>query len=142
MLYLTFKWLHLLAIISWMAGILYLFRLFVYHAEKSKSQNIHELLAIMELRLYRYITMPAMIAAWVFGLALMYVEPSLLKQGWLHTKILFVLALSGTTGYAGGLRRKFANNQITLSGIKLRVLNELPTILMMIIVALVVFKPF
>ena len=80
--FLFFKWLHIIAVISWMAGILYLFRLFVYHAEKGqKSEENHELLTLMEKRLYRYITLPAMAISWVAGLAMLHYMPSFMSQG-------------------------------------------------------------
>lgn len=144
MVYLFSKWLHIIAVISWMAGILYLFRIFVYQAERgSQSADNHALLCVMAERLYRYITVPAMLVAWLAGLAMLAQQPSLLSFGWMHSKLLAVLLLSGATGYAGGLRRKFAHKTPGLpSGRTLRLVNEIPTLLMLVIVAMVVFRPF
>ncbi|MEZ4742610.1 MAG: CopD family protein [Bdellovibrionota bacterium] len=143
-MYLVFKWFHIIAVISWMCGILYLFRLFVYHSEKGRNNNdIHELLALMEFRLFRYITVPAMAVAWIAGISIIISMPSLASGGWLHGKILFVIALTFITFKAGKMRKSFADiNAQVPSSKKLRIMNEVPTILMLIIVALVVFKPF
>lgn len=144
MVYLVFKWLHIISVISWMAGILYLIRLFVYHSEqRDRSPDNHELLKIMEYRLLKYITVPAMVATWITALVLITLNSSLLSGGWLHFKILLVLGLSGATGYCGKLRRKFMEHGSDLPTSKfLRIFNEVPTVLMVVIVALVVFKPF
>src|SRR5262245_11898390 len=99
MAYLFFKWLHFIALISWMAGILYLFRLFVNHRERVKSDDAHELLVGMELRLYRYITTPAMLATFAGGIMMIVLNPGIIKgAGWLHLKLLCVLGLAGITG--------------------------------------------
>jgi putative membrane protein len=144
LLYQSFKWLHIVSVISWMAGILYLFRLFIYHAEKGRDDlKIHDLLSLMELRLYKYITVPAMLVAWVAGLGIVATTPSLGAAGWFHAKLLFVIILTITTTKAGKMRRRFAVMEDPVPTSKsLRWLNELPTVLMLIIVALVVFKPF
>lgn len=141
---LIFRWLHIISVISWMAGILYLLRLLVYHAEKGKkSSDNHELLTLMERRLYRYITIPAMVLTWIAGLTLVSLMPSLLSQGWLHAKILLVVFLTGVTHYAGALHKKFAaGSEKTPGSRSLRILNEVPTILMLLIVFLVVFRLF
>lgn len=140
--YLFFKWLHIVSVISWMAGILYLLRLFIYHRENGeKNVSMHELFGIMETRLYRIITFPAMISAWVGGLGMIYLQPYLLKQGWLHAKLALVLILTGTTLYANRMRKNFTHSlSDQISSRKLRMLNEVPAILMLAIVALVVFK--
>lgn len=143
MTYLFFKWLHFVAIISWMAGILYLFRLYVNHRERGHSDEAHNLLTGMEYRLYKYITIPAMVAAFIAGLTMVALNPEIAKGGWFHVKFLAVLGLAGATGYAGALRRRFAARDPNLPTSKtLRLMNELPTLLMMIIVALAVFRPF
>jgi protoporphyrinogen IX oxidase len=144
-MYLFAKWLHIIAVISWMAGILYLYRLFIYHRERGPGEpKISELLEIMEMRLYRYITLPAMIVAWIAAIMIIVSQPDLMRQGWLHGKILFVLALTMFTTKGGKMMRRLKNlDDTTLpTGKKLRVLNEVPTILMLIIVALVVFRPW
>lgn len=143
MLYLFCKWLHFLALISWMAGILYLYRLFVNHVEAGESHDNHKLLSGMEDRLYRYITRPAMIVAWLAGVSMLMLNLGFLKSGWFHVKFLCLLLLSATTLYAGRLRLRFASREHNLpTSRRLRILNEVPTILMMIIVAMAVFRPF
>jgi putative membrane protein len=141
-LYLFFKWLHFVAVISWMAGILYLFRLYVNHAEKGQSPEVHEVLSGMEHRLYKYITMPAMLVSFAAGISMIVLNPGVVG-GWFHVKALCLLGLAGMTGYAGGLRRKFAARAPGLPTAKtLRIMNEVPTLLMMIIIAMAVFRPF
>jgi putative membrane protein len=143
-MYLFFKWLHLVAVISWMAGILYLFRLYVNHAEFGKtSQDVHRLLTRMEQRLYKIITVPAMITAFVGGLSMVAINPGIAQGGWFHVKFTAVIALAGLTGYAGKLRRKFAAQDPGVPSVKaLRIANEVPAVLMMIIVGMAVFRPF
>ena len=143
MTYLFCKWLHFIAVISWMAGILYLYRLFINHVEAGESADNHKLLSGMEDRLYRYITRPAMIVAWIAGTGMLMLNLPLLKTGWIHTKLLCLLLLTVTTIYAGRLRLRFAAREQNLpSSRQLRILNEVPTLFMMIIVAMAVFRPF
>lgn len=143
MLYLFCKWLHFLAVISWMAGILYLFRLFVNHVEAGESADVHALLSKMEDRLYRIITRPAMLVAWLAGLGMLALNPGHLANGWIHVKLLSLLLLSATTFYAGNLRHRFAARAPGLpTSRQLRILNEVPTLLMMLIVGMAVFRPF
>ncbi len=142
--YLFWKWLHIVAVISWMAGILYLYRLLIYHSERGiKDPSIHELLSLMEMRLYRYITIPAMSVAVAAGLIMVGLAPDLGRTGWFSSKFGLVLILMFTTFYAGKLHRDASADPSRLpSSRTLRFLNEAPTILMLAIVALVVFKPF
>lgn len=144
MSYLFFKWLHIIAIISWMAGILYLYRLLIYHVEKGPTnKDIHELLKLMEKRLYKFITLPAMLLAWLAGLSMAFLNSNLLSFQWLQAKIILVLLLTGATIYANTLRNKFTKSlENTPTSRTLRFLNEVPTLLMMLIVALVIFRPF
>lgn len=142
-MYLFFKWFHLIAVISWMAGILYLYRLLIYLAEKGENKEIHDLLSLMATRLYRYITRPAMIAAYAGGIGMLAVSPGLLTLGWLHAKIACIFGLTGATLYAGHLVRQGSQkSQLLPSSRRLRFLNEVPTLLMLVIVALAVFRPF
>jgi protoporphyrinogen IX oxidase len=142
-MYLFFKWLHLVAVISWMAGILYLYRLLIYHAERGDRAEIHDLLSLMAKRLYRFITLPAMIIAALGGTGMIVLNPSLLATGWVQLKLVCVLAIVVATLYAGRLMRKFSKKELNLpTGFQLRVLNEVPTVLMLIVVALAVFRPF
>ncbi len=141
--YLLLKWLHIVSIISWMAGILYLFRLFVYHVGWGlKSDDNHQMLSIMERRLLFYITHPAMGLSWLAGLGMILVDPLLMKQGWLHTKLLLVVFLTVVTIWAGRIHKQLKNKESKYSSKTLRLLNELPTLLMVVIVGLVIFKPF
>lgn len=142
-LYLSLKWLHIVAIISWMAGILYQYRLLIYLAERGHSPESHELLSMMARKLYKVITFPAMVVSFLLGFGVLGTVPTYASTGWFGIKFLCVLLLAGSTLYAGWLVRKFSENAANLpTGKQLRWLNEVPTILMIIIVAMVVFKPF
>lgn len=141
MLYLWLKSLHIIAVIAWMAGMLYLPRLFVYHAGVPAHSPQSETFKIMERRLLKAIMNPAMIATWGFGIWLA-VEGGWFKAGWLHGKLALVLLLSGLHGYLSASVRRFANDQNTKSPRFYRFLNEVPTILLILIVLLVVLKPF
>jgi putative membrane protein len=142
-LYLFCKWLHLIAVISWMAGILYLYRLYVNHSEHGHKPDNHELLTGMEYRLYRYITRPAMVVAWLAGLGMIALNTGLLQLGWLHAKLFCLVLLTAATIYAGRLQRRFAARDAALpTSRQLRLWNEVPTLLMLVIVGLAVFRPF
>ncbi|TAJ34391.1 protoporphyrinogen oxidase HemJ [Bosea sp. (in: a-proteobacteria)] len=132
---------HVLAVISWMAGMLYLPRLMVYHAESQKGSIQSETFKIMERRLLKGIINPAMIVTWVLGLYLAWSAFGF-KGGWLHGKILLVLILSGIHGYLAGRVRDFANDRNTKSSRFYRIMNEVPAVLMVGIVILVIVKPF
>ena len=135
---------HLIAIISWMAGILYLYRILIYASEKgTENAEVHQLLSTMASRLYRYITLPAMITSWILGLSLIAISPELIKGGWFHVKIIAVLILTGFTVYANVLAKHYiAKSKRLPHSRRLRFLNEVPTILMIIIVFMVILKPF
>ncbi len=142
-LYLWVKALHVISIIAWMAGMLYLPRLFVYHAEAEKGSVQSETFKVMERRLYRGITTPAMVASWVFGLWLAFGFGIVdFSQGWMWLKALMVIALSGLHGYFGRLRRDFAEDRNTRSHKFFRAINEIPFVLAMVIVISVIVKPF
>lgn len=141
MTYEILKALHIISFVSWMAGMLYLPRLFVYHAEAKSGSEMSETFKIMEKKLLRYIMTPAMIATWIFGLWLA-VEIGAFQQGWLHTKLLLVLILSGAHGVLSKHRREFEHDRNTKSARYFRYLNEVPTALMIAIVLLAVLKPF
>lgn len=132
---------HVLAVISWMAGMLYLPRLMVYHAESAVGSIQSETFKIMERRLLKGIINPAMIVTWVLGLYLAWSAFGF-KGGWLHGKILLVVILSGIHGYLVGRVRDFANDRNTKSARFYRIINEVPAVLMVGIVILVVVKPF
>jgi putative membrane protein len=141
MLYLSLKALHIIAMIAWMAGMLYLPRLFVYHCEAEPGSKQSETFKVMERRLLKAIINPAMIATWIFGLWLAW-EAGFFKSGWLHAKLALVLAMSGVHGWYVRLTRDFAQDRNQYSQKFYRYLNEVPTLLMILIVVLVVLKPF
>jgi putative membrane protein len=144
MLYLSLKWLHFIGLISWMCGILYLYRLLVYQAERGSNPDISSLLTLMARRLYKYITTPAMIVTYCAGVGMLTLNPGIFRDAkWFHVKFLMLLGMSALTGYAGALVTKFEKRSGKLPTSKtLRFMNELPTILLLIIVALAVFRPF
>jgi putative membrane protein len=139
--YLWAKAIHILAVISWMAGMLYLPRLLVYHADAEKGSVQSETFKVMERRLLRGIINPAMIVTWVFGLWLAW-KGFGFQGGWLHAKIGAVLLLSAMHGYLSGAVRKFAEDRNEKPARHWRMVNEIPTLLMIAIVILVVVKPF
>ena len=139
--YLLFKSLHLIAIISWMAGLLYLPRIFVYHSE-NKNEIITNVFKTMERKLFYYIMTPAMILSWFFGLILIHeIGFDQLASLWLKLKLILVLFLSAYHFYLGSLLNKFKNNQNKKTSKFYRYINEIPTLLLILIVFLVVFKP-
>jgi protoporphyrinogen IX oxidase len=140
-LYLWLKAFHIIAIIAWMAGMLYLPRLFVYHSVAEKGSVQSETFKAMERRLLRAIINPAMTAAWVLGLWLAW-SGNWLAAPWLHTKLLLVLVLSGFSGVLTRWTKDFAADRNQHSQKFFRIMNEVPTLLMIGIVLLVVLKPF
>ncbi len=139
--YLWAKAVHVIAVISWMAGMLYLPRLFVYHAEIGPGTPQSETFKVMEQRLLRVIINPAMTVAWVLGLWLAW-QGFGFSGGWLHLKIALVIAMSGLHGYFSKAVRLFAEDRNEKSARHWRLMNEGPTLLMIVIVVLVVVKPF
>lgn len=135
------KAIHILAVIAWMAGMLYLPRLLVYHADAEKGSVQSETFKVMERRLLRGIINPAMVITWVFGLWMAW-KIFGFHGGWLHAKIGLVLLLSGVHGYLAGAVRKFAEDRNEKPARHWRIVNEIPTLLMIAIVILVVVKPF
>ncbi|MFZ4761942.1 MAG: protoporphyrinogen oxidase HemJ [Alphaproteobacteria bacterium] len=136
------KSLHVIAVISWMAGLLYLPRLFVYHAAAEKDSELDKTLQIMEFRLLKIIMNPAMMATWVLGIALIAASPEFLKQGWLHLKLTLIIFLTVFHVFLGRWRRLFAEGKNVLDGRFFRRVNEIPTIIMILVVLLVIVKPF
>ena len=137
------KTLHILSIIAWMAGMLYLPRLFVYHADAAIGSDKSETFKVMERRLYRGITTPAMLASWLFGLWLAFGFGIVdFSQGWMWLKAVMVLALSGLHGWYGRLTRDFANDRNIRPSKFFRMINEIPFVLAIIIVIAVVVRPF
>ncbi len=139
--YLYLKAFHIIAVISWMAALLYLPRLFVYHTGVGVGSEASELFKVMERRLLRGIANPAMIAVFLSGFLLLMV-PGMLSSGSLHAKVTLVFILAGFHGYLGRCRRLFAMDQNVNSQNFYRVINEVPTVLMIAIVFLVVLRPF
>ena len=139
--YLFFKALHLIAIISWMAGLLYLPRIFVYHAE-TKSDDVKTIFKIMERRLFVYIMNPAMILSWLFGLILIHsIGIRSFSEFWLVAKIVLVLLLTFYHFFLFNCLNKFSLDRNERSSKFFRVINEVPTVLLIVIIFLVVFKP-
>jgi protoporphyrinogen IX oxidase len=140
-LYPWLKALHVIAVISWMAAMLYLPRLFVYHCEAEKGSVQSETFKIMERRLLRAIMNPAMMVTWVVGLWLAW-RGFQFSGAWLHLKILLVALLSATHGYFSKAVRMFAEDRNDKPARHWRIMNEVPTVLMIVIVVLVIVKPF
>ena len=136
------KALHIISIIAWMAGMLYLPRLYVYHADKAPGSEASEMLKIMERRLLRAIINPAMIAAFVFG-GLLLATPGVIDWSawWIHAKLALVLGMGALHGYLSRWRRDFEADRNTRSAKFYRVMNEVPTVLMIAIVILVIVRP-
>ena len=143
MLFAYIKAFHIIAMIAWMAGLLYLPRLFVYHASSKIGSEQSETFKVMEWRLLRFITTPAMLATWVFGLILAF-SPLVnwSQDGWLHAKLVLVVILTGFSGLLAKWTKDFAADRNTRSPRFYRIANEVPTVLMIIIVILVVVRPF
>jgi len=141
MTYEIVKALHIIAIIAWMAGMLYLPRLMVYHAAAEPGTELSETFKVMERRLLKAIINPAMIAAWIFGVWLVYLG-DYWREGWLHGKFALVLLLSACHGIFVRRVRDFANDRNQKSARYFRIINEVPTVLMIGIVFLVVLKAF
>ena len=141
-IYLLFKSLHLIAVISWMAGLLYLPRIFVYHAENNSEANISEIFKTMERKLYIYIMTQAMTLSWLFGLLLIHsIGFQQLGQTWMLLKLLFVIILTLYHFYLGRLLSQFKIGNNMHSHKFYRYINEIPTILLILIIFVVIFKP-
>ena len=140
--YLLFKSLHLIAVISWMAGLLYLPRIFVYHAENNSDPKVSEIFKTMERKLYFYIMSPAMTLSWLFGLLLIHsIGFQQLGQTWMLLKLLFVIILTLYHFYLGKLLNLFKIDRNSHSDKFYRYINEIPTILLILIIFVVIFKP-
>lgn len=141
----SYEWvkaLHVLSVISWMAGLLYLPRLFVYHAGAAPGSETSETFKVMERRLLRGIMNPAMIAAYVFGVWMLVLSPEWLKQPWMHAKLTAVAAMTVSHMAMAKWRRAFAEDRNVRSDRFFRVVNEVPTVLMIAVVVFVIVKPF
>ena len=143
--YLLFKTLHLIAVISWMAGLLYLPRIFVYHSDaifKNKSEELTSTFQVMEKRLFIYIMNPAMIASWIFGVLLIHtIGIENVSFLWVQLKLIFVVILTIYHFFLLQCLRKFSENSNSYTSKFYRIINEIPTVLLIGIIIVVVFKP-
>jgi putative membrane protein len=143
--YLLFKSIHLIAVISWMAGLLYLPRIFVYHSEavvKNKSKDLISTFKVMEKRLFIYIMNPAMIASWIFGGLLIHaIGIDNLSSLWLRLKLLFVVILTIYHFFLFNCLRKFTENNSTYSVKFYKTINEIPAVLLILIIFIIIYKP-
>jgi putative membrane protein len=142
MLYDWIKALHVIAVIAWMAGMLYLPRLFVYHADAAIGSDKSETFKIMERRLLRAIINPAMLAALAFGIWMLFLNPDLLHAHWFHAKLGLIIAMTALHGALAHWRKAFAKDSNIHPAKFFRIINEVPTVLMIVIVILVIVKPF
>ncbi|MFN4307069.1 protoporphyrinogen oxidase HemJ [Sulfurihydrogenibium azorense] len=142
-MYIWLKVIHIIFMVSWMAVLFYLPRLFVYHAENKDNQGFVQVVKVMEKKLFYFIGIPAFVLTVVSGLGMIALNPSLLTSGgWLHAKIVLVILLTAFFFHNEYVRRKFLKDQCNKSGKFFRMYNEIPTIILILIVILVVVKPF
>ncbi|MAF91843.1 MAG: TIGR00701 family protein [Bdellovibrionaceae bacterium] len=141
-MYIWFKSLHIIAMVTWFAGLFYMFRLFVYHTENKDDSSRVELLKIMSYRLYKYITTPGMVATWIFGLCTLSQASYLMSAHWFQLKFVLLLVLSGYHGFVGKTLKRYAANDVYLTSKQCRMLNEVPTLFLISIIILAVTKPF
>ena len=140
-LYLLLKSLHLVAVISWMAGLLYLPRIFVYHSEATHESQ-KDIFKIMERKLYNYIMMPAMLLTWLFGILLVHsITSSVFLELWMQIKIIAVIILTYYHFTLGKHLNNFANNDNQKTSRFFRIYNEIPTIILIVVIFVVIFKP-
>ena len=140
--YLLFKSLHLIAVVSWMAGLLYLPRIFVYHVESKEKKEVTDIFILMEKRLYNYIMRPAMILTWAFGLVLIYlIGFDVFSNLWMQIKIVLIVFLSIYHEYLGKCLLALKDGTNVKSSKFFRIINEIPTVILIIVVFLAIFKP-
>ena len=140
--YLLIKSLHLISVIAWMAGLLYLPRIFVYHVENKDKKQATDIFEVMEKRLFYYIMIPSMILTWLFGILLVFLNGSeVLFQLWFQLKIILIFLLSIFNDYLGRCIYSLKNNTNTKSAKYFRIINEIPTIILIIVIFVVIFKP-
>ncbi|MCI4661157.1 MAG: protoporphyrinogen oxidase HemJ [Neomegalonema sp.] len=136
------KILHIAAWTSWMAGLFYLPRLFVYHTERARDdRNMAQTFEVMELKLLRFIMTPAMIVTWASGLFLAWMIVDFSTDIWFHVKLLLVIIMSGFHGFCGRWRKQLAAGDFSRSGRYFRIANEVPTLIFLAIVIMVILKP-
>ena len=140
--YLLFKSLHLIAVVSWMAGLLYLPRIFVYHVENSKVVKTTDIFEVMERRLYFYIMRPAMVLTWLFGFVLIYINGiEIFSQLWMQIKFVLIILLTVFHEHLGRCIQSLKNKTNRRSAKYFRIINEIPTILLILVIFIVIFKP-
>ncbi len=139
--YLWLKAGHVIAVIAWYAGLFYIFRLYVYHVQQRHDASVRATLEIMERRLLRAIMHPAMVVAIGCGAGMLYLQPGLLRLPWMHAKLAAVLLLLGYHAYAAWVRTRFVEQRFVISETACRVINEVPTVLLFVIVIAVVVRP-
>ena len=140
-LYNLIKTLHIIFMTTWMAGLFYLPRLFVYHALSVKESDMYTTLITMERKLFNYIMNPSLILTWVLGIWLVQITKNF-QESWLIAKVLLVFLLTIFHGYCGKVKNEFSKYQNMKSHKFYRIINEIPTVIFILIVILVVFKPF
>jgi putative membrane protein len=140
--YLWLKALHIISFTAWMAGMFYLPRLYVYHVDAKRGGEADLMLQTMERRLLRFIMNPAMILTFIFGITLVANEPEVMKQGWIHAKLGLVVIMAGLHGYLAKIRKDFEHGRNVKTAKFYRLINEIPTLLLILIVILAVVKPF
>ena len=142
MIFNILKTIHLFSVIAWMAGLLYLPRIFVYHVENKNKKETTDIFEVMEKRLFFYIMRPAMVFTWIFGLILIYLNGiEIFSQLWMQLKMVLVILLSVYNDYLGKCFLSLKNNSNTRSSKFFRIINEIPTLMLIFIVFLVIFKP-
>lgn len=137
-----FKMLHLIAMVAWFAGLFYIFRLFVYHVKHREEPSVVAALTVMEHKLLKIIMMPAMVTTWVFGVTMLVLQPGWFKQGWLVLKLVALVVLTGYHLYSIAIHKTMKQGTYPLSERACRMINEVPTLLLLLIVFLAVLKPF
>jgi len=133
---------HVAAVIAWMAGMMYLPRLFIYHHQAEKGGEAERLFTVMERRLLKGVINPSMIAVWLLAFAMLYANPAILHQGWFMVKFPMVLGISAIHGFYAGARRKFEKGEHPRSERFWRIMNEIPFVMMLVAVYMAVVKPF
>lgn len=140
-MYLWTKAFHLIFMVTWFAGLFYMFRLFVYWVENQDKPDVVKTLGVMSYKLYYYITTPGMVITWLCGLGLLGQQPSWLQQGWVHLKLTLLVGLAGYHWYIGFTLKRFQRDDYFLSSKQCRLINEVPVFFLLGIVFLAVLKP-
>lgn len=140
-MYLWCKALHLISMVAWFAGLFYIFRLFVYHVQHRSNAALAAAYTVMERRLLYMIMHPAMGLTLIFGLLLLHLQPATMTHGWFHTKLTAVLVLIGYQIYAGRVHKRMARGEYPLSERACRIINEVPTVILIAVILLAVLKP-